>query len=131
MTVAIDLAGQAEHGANSPVWLITTSRALAESAARIMPEIVKEFPGGKVIEAAWRNHGEIILCDSREEVCEISDRYLQVIAQDMEWCKEQLKNYGSLFQSEGANVPPGDKCSGTNHIGPAKGAARYTGGLMY
>jgi sulfopropanediol 3-dehydrogenase len=133
MTVAIDLAGQAEHGTNSPVWLFTTSRELAESVARIMPEIVKEYPSGKVIEAAWRDHGEIILCDSREEVCEISDRYasehLQVIAKDLEWWKAQLKNYGSLFLGEGASVTHGDKCSGTNHILPTKGAARYSGGL--
>jgi len=133
MTVAIDLASQAEHGTDSPVWLFTTSGKLAETVNRIMPKIIAGFPSHKVIEAAWRDHGEIILCSSRQEVCEVSDRYasehLQIIAKDPDWWKERLKNYGSLFLGEGANVAHGDKCSGTNHILPTKGAARYTGGL--
>ncbi len=133
MTVAIDLAGQAEHGTNSPVWLFTTSRQLAETVDRILPKIAADFPSGDVISTAWRDYGEIILCDSREEVCQVSDRYasehLQVIARDLDWWKARLTNYGSLFLGEGANVTHGDKCSGTNHILPTKGAARYTGGL--
>ncbi len=133
MTVAIDLAGQAEHGTNSPVWLFTTSRDLGETVNRIMPKLAQDFPSGDVIAAAWQNHGEIIYCDTRAEICEVSDRYasehLQVIAEDLDWWKEHLKNYGSLFLGEGANVTHGDKCSGTNHILPTKGAARYTGGL--
>ena len=133
MTVAIDLAGQAEHGTDSPVWLFTTSRDLAETVDRILPKLAEDFPSGEVIAAAWRDHGEIIFCESRDEVCEISDRYasehLQVIAEDLDWWKGRLKNYGSLFLGEGANVTHGDKCSGTNHILPTKGAARYTGGL--
>ncbi|MBT3556740.1 MAG: histidinol dehydrogenase [Rhodospirillales bacterium] len=133
MTVAIDLAGQAEHGPNSPVWLFTTSRELADTVDRILPKIAKDFPSGDVIAAAWRDYGEIVYCETREEVCEVSDRYasehLQVIAEDLDWWKERLKNYGSLFLGEGANVTHGDKCSGTNHILPTKGAARYTGGL--
>jgi len=133
MTVAIDLAGQAEHGPDSPVWLFTTSRDLAETVNRILPKIANDFPSGDVIATAWRDHGEIIFCESREEVCEVSDRYasehLQVIADDLDWWKQRLKNYGSLFLGEGANVTHGDKCSGTNHILPTKGAARYTGGL--
>lgn len=133
MTVAIDLAGQAEHGTNSPVWLFTTSRDLAEAVNRIMPKLAKDFPSGDVIAAAWENHGEIVLCDNREEVCEVSDRYasehLQVIAEDLNWWKDRLTNYGSLFLGEGSNVTHGDKCSGTNHILPTKGASRYTGGL--
>lgn len=133
MTVAIDLAGQAEHGTNSPVWLFTTSRDVAEAVDRILPKIAEDFPSGDVIAAAWRDHGEIVLCETREEVCDVSDRYasehLQVIAEDLDWWKEHLKNYGSLFLGEGANVTHGDKCSGTNHILPTKGAARYTGGL--
>ena len=133
MTVAIDLASQAEHGTDSPVWLFTTSRTLAETVNRIMPDVIAGFPSRKVIEVAWRDLGEIILCDSREQVCEVSDRYasehLQVIADDVDWWKDHLRNYGSLFLGEGANVTHGDKCSGTNHILPTKGAARYTGGL--
>jgi len=133
MTVAIDLASQAEHGPDSPVWLFTTSREVAETVARILPKIAADMPSGDVVMAAWQEHGEIILCDSREEVCAVSDRYasehLQVIAQDLEWWKSNLKNYGSLFLGEGATVTHGDKCSGTNHILPTKKAARYTGGL--
>jgi len=133
MTVAIDLASQAEHGPDSPVWLLTTSRKLAEAVARIMPKIAADMPSGDVVMAAWRKHGEIILCADREEVCVISDRYasehLQVIAEDPQWWKQRLKNYGSLFLGEGATVTHGDKCSGTNHILPTKKAARYTGGL--
>jgi len=133
MTVAIDLASQAEHGSDSPVWLFTTSRVLADAVARIMPKIAADMPSGDVVMAAWREHGEIILCEDREEICMISDRYasehLQVIAEDLEWWKQRLKNYGSLFLGEGATVTHGDKCSGTNHILPTKKAARYTGGL--
>ncbi len=133
MTVAIDLAAQAEHGPDSPVWLFTTSRELAGAVARIMPKIASDMPSGDVVMAAWQDYGEIILCDSREEICAVSDTYasehLQVIAEDLDWWKERLKNYGSLFLGEGANVTHGDKCSGTNHILPTRKAARYTGGL--
>ena len=133
MTVAVDLASQAEHGTNSPVWLFTTSRSLAETVLRIMPDVARDMPSGDVVIAAWKKYGEVIVCDSREEVCEISDRYasehLQVIAGDLEWWKNKLGNYGSLFLGEGSTVTHGDKCSGTNHILPTKRAARYTGGL--
>ena len=133
MTVAVDLASQAEHGTNSPVWLFTTSRSLAETVLRIMPDVARDMPSGDVAIAAWKKYGEVIVCDSREEVCEISDRYasehLQVIAGDLERWKNKLGNYGSLFLGEGSTVTHGDKCSGTNHILPTKRAARYTGGL--
>jgi len=133
MTVAVDLASQAEHGLDSPVWLFTTSRSLAETVAEILPKVAADMPSGDVAAQAWDNHGEIIVCDSREETCEVSDRYasehLQVIAEDLDWWKDNLKNYGSLFLGEGSTVTHGDKCSGTNHILPTKRAARYTGGL--
>ncbi|MEO1294004.1 MAG: histidinol dehydrogenase [Pseudomonadota bacterium] len=133
MTVAVDLAAQAEHGPNSPVWLFTTSRRVAEAVARILPQIAEEMPSGEVVAAAWRNHGEIVLCDGREEAVDVSDRYacehLQVIADDLDWWRDNLTNYGSLFLGEGATVTHGDKCSGTNHILPTRRAARYTGGL--
>jgi len=133
MTVAIDLASQAEHGPNSPAWLFTTSKDLADAVGRILPQIASDMPSGDVVLAAWKNYGEIIVCDDREEVCKISDSYasehLQVIAQDTHWWKANLKNYGSLFLGEGSTVTHGDKCSGTNHILPTKRAARYTGGL--
>lgn len=133
MTVAIDLASQAEHGTNSPVWLFTTSRALAESVMAILPRIAKDMPSGEVVAAAWEAHGEVIVCADREEMCAVSDRYacehLQVMADDLDWWKTNLRNYGSLFLGEYATVTHGDKCSGTNHILPTRRAARYTGGL--
>ncbi len=133
MTVAIDLASQAEHGVDSPAWLFTTSRALGEAVVRLLPKIAADMPSGDVVRASWANLGEVVVCDSREEVCAISDRYasehLQVIARDLEWWRANLKNYGSLFLGEGSTVTHGDKCSGTNHILPTRRAARYTGGL--
>jgi len=133
MTLAVDLAGQAEHGPDSPVWLFTTSRELAAEVERIMPRVAADMPSGETVMAAWRDWGEIVVCETREEVCEVSDRYacehLQVIAEDLDWWRARLRNYGSLFLGEGSTVTHGDKCSGTNHILPTKQAARYTGGL--
>ncbi len=133
MTVAVDLAGQAEHGPDSPVWLFTTSRDLGETVLRIMPKLAADMPSGNVVMQAWNNHAEIIVCSSRNEICQVSDSFasehLQVIAEDLDWWRRNLKNYGSLFLGEGSSVTHGDKCSGTNHILPTKRAARYTGGL--
>ena len=133
MTVAVDLAGQAEHGPDSPVWLFTTSRDLGETVLRIMPKLAADMPSGNVVMQAWNNHAEIIVCSSRNEICQVSDSFasehLQVIAKDLDWWRRNLKNYGSLFLGEGSSVTHGDKCSGTNHILPTKRAARYTGGL--
>lgn len=133
MTVAVDLVSQAEHGPNSPVWLITTSRALAEAVDRILPKVADDMPDPALIHTAWRDYGEIVFCESREDACKAADRYapehLQVIAADPAWWRSKLRNYGSLFLGEGATVTHGDKCSGTNHILPTKRAARYSGGL--
>lgn len=133
MTVAVDLTSQAEHGTDSPVWLFTTSRELAEAVVHIVPRVARDMPSGEVVLAAWERHGEVVLCDDREEVCRVSDRYasehLQVIAEDLDWWRDNLCNYGSLFLGEGSTVTHGDKCSGTNHILPTRRAARYTGGL--
>lgn len=133
MTIAVDLVSQAEHGPNSPVWLFTTSRGIAETVARILPDVADDMPEPQVVHDAWRDYGEIIVCDSREETCEVADRYapehLQVIADDLEWWRDNLRCYGSLFLGEGSTVTHGDKCSGTNHILPTRRAARYTGGL--
>jgi sulfopropanediol 3-dehydrogenase len=133
MTIAVDLTSQAEHGPNSPVWLFTTSREIGEHVAAIVPKVAADMPNGDVVMAAWRDFGEIVLCDSRDEVVTVSDRYapehLQVIAEDLEWWKAHLNNYGSLFLGEGSTVTHGDKCSGTNHILPTKRAGRYSGGL--
>ncbi len=133
MTIAVDLTSQAEHGVNSPVWLFTTSETVAKKVAELVPLVAADMPNADVVNQAWRDYGEIYVCDSREEVVEVSDRYasehLQVMAADLEWWKQNLNNYGSLFLGEGSTVTHGDKCSGTNHILPTKRAGRYSGGL--
>ena len=133
--VAADLAGQAEHGPDSPVWLVTTSRELAERVLEIMPRVIADLPevARNAAEAAWRDFGEVILAETREEVAEVCDRYapehLQVQARDLDWWLGRLRNYGSLFLGEETTVAFGDKCSGPNHILPTRGAGRYSGGL--
>ena len=133
MTVAVDLASQAEHGPTSPVWLFTTSAALGRAVLDLMPKVAADLDNADVVLAAWRDHGEIVLCDSREEAVAVSDRYapehLQILAADPEWWKARLGSYGSLFLGEGSTVSHGGKCSGTNHILPTKRAGRYSGGL--
>lgn len=133
MTIAVDLVSQAEHGYDSPVWLFTTDRALGEKVAELMPKVAADMPNQDVVQSAWDNHGEIIFCETREEAAAVSDEYasehLQVIAEDLDWWRDNLVNYGSLFLGEGATVTHGDKCSGTNHILPTKKVARYSGGL--
>jgi len=133
MTIAVDLTSQAEHGTNSPVWLFTTSQSLADKVNELFPKVAADMPNADVVNQAWRDYGEIIVCDSREEVVQVSDKYasehLQVMADDLEWWKQNLNNYGSLFLGEGSTVTHGDKCSGTNHILPTKRAGRYSGGL--
>lgn len=133
--VVEDLVGQAEHGPDSPVWLFTTSRPLADSVNARIQARIDALPDTQrtAANSAWRDYGEIILCDTREEVVEVSDRYasehLELQVEDLDWWVERLNSYGSLFVGEEASVAFGDKCSGTNHILPTKGAARYTGGL--
>ena len=133
MTIAVDLVSQAEHGTNSPVWLFTDSRDVGEKVLELMPRVISDMPNADVCEAAWRDHGVVVLGKDREELVEISDTYacehLQILAKDLEWWKTNLKNYGSLFLGEGSTVSQGDKCSGTNHILPTRKAARYSGGL--
>lgn len=133
MTIAMDLVSQAEHGPNSPVWLFSTSESLARKVMEVLPRVADDMPNADIVHAAWRDYGEVIVGDSREEIVEISDRYacehLQVLCQDLDWWKEHLSNYGSLFLGEGSTVTHGDKCSGTNHILPTRRAGRYSGGL--
>lgn len=133
MTVAIDLVSQAEHGLDSPVWLHTDSREVAEKVNEIIPKLIAEMPDPATPEASWRDYGEIILCEDREEVAKVSDEYasehVQVLAEDLDWWQNRLTNYGSLFLGEGSTVAQGDKCSGTNHILPTKGAGHISGGL--
>ncbi len=133
--VAADLVGQAEHGYNSPVWLIATDRALAETVAARIPALISDLPelNRRNAEDAWRDYGEIIVCASREEAVSVSDTYasehLQVQASELDWWLDNLTNYGSLFLGEETTVAYGDKVSGPNHVLPTKGAAHYTGGL--
>ncbi len=134
--VAVDLVGQAEHGYNSPCWLYTTSQKLADEVMKRVPELIEKLPEVPRLsaEAAWRDYGEVILCDTDEEILKVSDDYapehLEIQTKNLEWFHKRLKNYGSLFIGEETTVAYGDKCSGTNHILPTKGAGKYTGGLF-
>jgi len=133
--VAADLVGQAEHGPESPAWLFTSSRHVAEEVMRAVPDLVNALPptARDAAGAAWRNYGEVVLCDEREELVEVSDRYasehLEVHCVDLDWWLANLTNYGSLFLGEETTVAYGDKSSGPNHILPTKYAARYSAGL--
>ena len=133
--VASDLVGQAEHGHESPAWLFTTSEKLARAVMDRVPKIIATLPptARDAAGAAWRDYGEVILCKTREEMVAVSDHYaaehLEVHAADLDWWLKNLTCYGSLFLGEETTVAFGDKTSGTNHILPTKGAARYSGGL--
>ena len=133
--VASDLVGQAEHGHESPAWLFTTSRPVAEAVMQLVPRLIDALPptARDAAGCAWRDYGEVIVCDTREEVAKISDQYasehLEVHAADLDWWLENLTCYGSLFLGEETTVAYGDKASGPNHVLPTKGAARYSGGL--
>lgn len=133
--VAADLVGQAEHGYNSPVWLVTDDRALAEKVMDMVPDLIDDLPevNRDNARAAWRDYAEVMVCENREEMAATSDAYapehLTVQAQDLDWWLGRLRCYGSLFLGEETTVAFGDKASGTNHVLPTSGAANYTGGL--
>ncbi len=133
--VAADLVGQAEHGYNSPVWLVTNDRTLAEKVMTIVPDLITSLPetNRENAEAAWRDYAEVILCRDREEMASTADEYapehLTVQAGDTDWWLSRLRCYGSLFLGEETTVAFGDKASGPNHVLPTSGAASYTGGL--
>jgi sulfopropanediol 3-dehydrogenase len=133
MTVAVDLVSQAEHGPDSPVWLFTDCRELADQVLNLLPEVIADMPDPDVPKTAWADYGEIILCADRDEICRVCDVYapehVQVMADDLDWWLKKLHAYGSLFLGEGSSVAHGDKCSGTNHILPTRKAARHSGGL--
>lgn len=134
-TVAWDLVSQAEHGADSPVWLVTTCRNLAEGVMARAEGLISQLPepNQSAARQAWADRAEVILCDSRQEAAQVSDRYapehLQVQAEDLDWWLDRLSAYGSLFLGKETTVSFGDKTSGPNHVLPTSGAARYTGGL--
>jgi len=133
--VATDLAGQAEHGATSPVWLATTDRRLAEAVLARMPGLIAGLPepNRTAAGAAWRDFGEVVICADREEMARYADakapEHLHVQARDPGWWRSRLRAYGSLFLGEATTVAFGDKAAGPNHVLPTGGAARYTGGL--
>ena len=135
LTVAWDLAAQAEHGATSPVWLATDDRALARQVLRLLPACLAQLPepNASAGRAAWQDLGEVILCDSREEMAALADSYapehLHVQARDLDWWRARLTAYGSLFLGAETTVAFGDKAAGPNHVLPTGRAARYTGGL--
>ena len=122
--VAADLVGQAEHGYNSPVWLVTSSRELAEKVIARVPDLISDLPeiNRDNAAAAWRDYAEVILCADREVMAATSDEYapehLTVQAADLPWWLERLQCYGSLFLGEETTVAFGDKASGTNHVLP-------------
>lgn len=133
--VAADLVGQAEHGYNSPVWLIALDERLAQEVIARVPALISTLPepNRSSAEAAWRDYAEVVLADGREDAAAQADRYasehLHVQCEDLAWWHDRLRNYGSLFLGEETTVAFGDKVSGPNHILPTKAAARYTGGL--
>ncbi len=130
---ATDLLGQAEHGVNSPAILITNSEKLARDTLREIERILAILPTAAVAGKAWEDFGEIILCDSLDEMVAEADRiaseHMQVMTADPDYFLNHMTNYGALFLGARTNVSFGDKVIGTNHTLPTKTAARYTGGL--
>lgn len=130
---ATDLLGQAEHGTNSPAVLITNSRKLAEATSAEVARLLEILPTAEVASQSWADYGEIILCDSYDEMLEQADRiaseHVQIMTDRDDWFLENMTNYGALFLGPRTNVAYGDKVIGTNHTLPTKRAGRYTGGL--
>jgi sulfopropanediol 3-dehydrogenase len=130
---ATDLLGQAEHGPTSPAILLTTSARIADGIEAEIQRQLTHLATADIAGAAWRGHGQVILCDTDDELVSEADRiaseHVQVMTRDPRWFLDRLTNYGSLFLGKETNVAYGDKVIGTNHTLPTKRAARYTGGL--
>lgn len=130
---AADLLGQAEHGTNSPAILLTNSEKLAQDTMAEIERQLTILPTADVAKVAWDEYGQIIVCDSYEEMVEVADdiasEHVQVMTQDPNYFLNNMTNYGALFLGEKTNVSYGDKVIGTNHTLPTRKAARYTGGL--
>jgi sulfopropanediol 3-dehydrogenase len=130
---ATDLLGQAEHGPTSPAILLTTSKKIAGEIQAEIERQLKVLPTADIAGVAWRDHGQVILCDTDEELLSEADRiaseHVQVLTRDPRWFLARMTNYGALFLGKETNVAYGDKVIGTNHTLPTKRAARYTGGL--
>ena len=130
---ATDLLGQAEHGYNSPAILVTNNQNLAEETISEIARILKILPTADTASVSWEEYGEIILCDSYDEMLdvanEIASEHVQVMTDRDDWFLENMHSYGALFLGPRTNVSNGDKVIGTNHTLPTKKAGRYTGGL--
>jgi sulfopropanediol 3-dehydrogenase len=130
---AADLIGQAEHGPSSPAVLLTNSATLADKTPDAIERLLSWLPTAAIAREAWRNNGEIILCETSEELAEeanrIASEHVQVLTRDPDYFLGRLTNYGALFLGARTNVAYGDKVIGTNHTLPTMKAARYTGGL--
>lgn len=131
--VAVDLLGQAEHGPNSPAVCLTTSARIAAELPGQIEQVLARLATREVAAAAWRDYGQIILCDSDEEMLAEAERlcseHVQVMTRDPDWFHQRMRNYGALFLGHRTNVSYGDKVIGTNHTLPTNRAGRYTGGL--
>ncbi len=131
--VATDLLGQAEHGPTSPSICLTTSHTIAEALPAEIERQLQTLKTADVAGVAWRDYGQIILCDTDEELLTEADRiaseHVEVLTRDPRWFLDRMSNYGALFLGPMTNVAYGDKAIGTNHTLPTRGAARYTGGL--
>jgi sulfopropanediol 3-dehydrogenase len=130
---ATDLLGQAEHGPNSPAVLLTTSERLARETMAEVERLLEILPTAAVARQAWEDYGEVIVCETDEEMVAEADRiaseHVQVMTRDPDYFLAHMTNYGALFLGARTNVAFGDKVIGTNHTLPTKKAARYTGGL--
>ncbi len=130
---ATDLLGQAEHGYNSPAVLITNSRKLAEGTLAEIDRLLKILPTAETAAASWRDYGEVILCDTYDEMLSeanfIASEHVQVMTDRDDWFLQHMHSYGALFLGPRTNVANGDKVIGTNHTLPTRKAGRYTGGL--
>ena len=131
--VAVDLLGQAEHGPTSPAYCITTSQQIAAALPAAIDTVLSRLDTAPIASVSWRDYGEVILCDTDEEMLAESERlcseHVQVMTKDPDWFLHRMSNYGGLFLGARTNVSYGDKVIGTNHTLPTQGAGRYTGGL--